>query len=397
MSLSEFVPANETVVGAPGEPTGNGQVIDHSVHGLVTIRLIGAPQSAVRSLVRILGQSQGSSSDEPDICITFTDHLTKTNDLRYIGLNEAAFDGDSFYCLDNLGYRTQIDFDRLGDRCELVCERGVSVIPHLVPILGLRLLRKGYVLLHSSAFVYEDHGILVTGWEKGGKTETLLPFMAAGAHYLADEWTIVSPTDGIMWGLSGMTQVWSWHFRYLPQYWARIRTTDRHRIRLVRLYQRLYHALPVALRGRGLPAQWLHRLSLEGGVPLLGQSRSAPEILFRDRIWQGPAKLDRLFLATLAPGETHVLPVQTVEIARRMIASLAYERRHLLNAYHQFRFAFPGRKNHLLETASEQELRLLSQAFAGRAAYEIRHPYPVSLPDLYETVHPYMDGNGKRP
>ncbi len=374
---------------ASRDQANSNEVIDHSVHGLVTIRLVCAPQSVVDSVVRALGRSQGSPSKEPDICVTFTDNITPYGKLRLIGLNEAAFDDETFFLLDNLGRRIRLDFDRLGERCELVCEHGVSAIPLLIPLLGLSLLRKGHVLLHSSSFVYEDKGILVTGWEKGGKTEMLLPFMAAGAYYLADEWTIVSPEDGTLRGLSGIAQIWSWHFRYLPQYWARIRAIDRHRIRLVRLYQRLYRAVPDAVRDRFLPLPFLRRLSLEGGISLLGQSRSSPERLFRDHMWQGTANLDRVFLVSAVQGETSVSPIDSQMIARRMVASLAYERRRLLVAYNQFRFAFPDRKNELLETAGQQELRLLSQALEGRPAYQICHPYPVPLHDLYKAAVPF--------
>ena len=365
------------------------EVIDHSVHGLVTLRFVRAPQQVMDGVVRELGPSQGVPSDQPDVCVTFTDKLSRSPALRFVDLNQAAFDEESFYLLDDGGRRTGVDFDRLGERCELVCERGVSSIPLLVPIVGLRLLRKGHVLLHSSSFVYEGKGILVTGWKKGGKTEMLLPFMDAGAHYVADEWTIVDGETGMLRGLSGIVQIWSWHYRHLPQYWARLRPADRRRLRLLRLYQRLYRAIPSAARGRSLPFQVLHRLSLEGGVPLLGQTRSVPQALFGDHVWQGPARLDRVFLASVTQGATRVLPAEPHEIARRMVASLAYERRDLLVAYDQFRFAFPARANEVIETAREQELRLLSQALAGRPAYEICHPYPVPLRDLYEAAVPF--------
>ncbi len=374
--------------------TGNGhhRVVDHTLHGLITIRLVDPPESALRAIRRVLGPSTGSPAAEPDLTVTFVDRLAPVGVLRTIGLNDAAFDDAHFYRLDEFGHRTRLDFGVLGEPCEILCERGVSVVPLLVPIIGLRLLAKGYVLLHSGAFVYEGIGVLVTGWEKGGKTETLLPFMAAGAHYLSDEWTIVSPADDRMYGLSGMTQIWSWHLRQLPVFWTRIPRADRQRIRAMRLYQRLYRALPEAVRGRGIAAGWLHRLSLEGGYPLLGQSRVAPELVFHDRIWQGSASLDRLFLATVAPDATVILPVDAAEIARRMAASLAYERRALWIAYQQSLYAFPERRNALLESASLHERELLLRLFMGREAHEIRHPYPADLAEIYRLVRPYVLG-----
>jgi hypothetical protein len=368
-------------------------VVDHSIHGLATIRLVDAPQHVVKALVRTLGRSQGSAAAEPDIIITFVDKLTTKGRLRFLGLNEAVFDDDHFYVLDDLGYRVRIDFGRLGERCELVCERGIKSIPLILPILGLRLLRKGHILLHSGSFVYAGKGILVAGWQKGGKTELSLPYLAAGAQYMSDEWTVVSGETGMVYGLTGIAQIWSWHFRYMPQFWARVSRVDRLRIQLMRLYQWLYRQfyrlLPKGFRERSLLLTYLYRFSLEGGFFVLGQVRSAPEALFQVR--REPAQLDHVFLATVGETKTTVLPVEPQEIADRMVASQAFERRKLLIAYAQFRFAFPDRANRWLENAGEHERNVLAQALAGKPAYEVCHPYPMPLNELYEATHSLID------
>src|SRR4051794_29854964 len=122
--------------------------IDHSLHGLVTIRMISAPAPIKDMVRRRLGPST-DASDEPDISVSFTDSLPTAGPLRFLGLNEAAYDNESFYLLDGIGNRIQIDLATLGERCNIVCERGVTTLPLLLPIVGLHLLRKGYVLLHS--------------------------------------------------------------------------------------------------------------------------------------------------------------------------------------------------------------------------------------------------------
>jgi hypothetical protein len=369
-------------------------VVDHTIHGLVTIRLVDAPQHVAKALVRTLGRSHGSASAEPDITIRFVDTLPIKGRLRFLGLNEAAFDDDYFYVLDDLGYRVRVDFDRLGEPCELVCERGIKSIPLILPILGLRFLRKRHILLHSGSFVYAGKGILVAGWQKGGKTELSLPYIAAGAEYMSDEWTVVSAETGTLYGLTGIAQIWSWHFRYMPQFWARVSKTDRLRILLMRLYQRLYRQcyslLPKALRERSLLLSYLYRFSLEGGFFVLGQVRSAPEILFDNQVRRAPAQLDYVFLATVGEGQTTVLPIEPQEIADRMVASQAFERRKLLIAYAQFRFAFPDRANTWLENASEHERSLLAQALANKPAYEVCHPYPMPLNELYSATRPLI-------
>ena len=359
--------------------------IDHSLHGLVTIRMISAPAPIREMVRRRLGPST-EASDEPDISVSFTDRLPTAGPLRFLGLNEAAYDDEFFYLLDRIGNRIQIDLATLGERCSVVCERGVTSLPFLVPIVGLRLLRKGYVLLHSSSFVYEGKGILVAGWQKGGKTEMALAFMAAGAEFVGNEWTIVSKEAGRLYGVGGVLQVWDWQVRDLPQYWRRLPTGDRRRLTLLRSYQRLYNALPQRGAPQHVVGRTLHQLSLEGGVSWLRQARVSPERLFRDSLWEGPAPLDRIFLATVRAGGVAVLPADPQMIAQRMVASQAYERRQLLAAYDHYRFAFPERSNDLLERAYDNERSLLSEAFADKAAYEIVHPYPVPLEDLHRAA-----------
>lgn len=376
-------PARWTV----GDQLDDRSVVDHCVHGLATIRLIDAPRKMAEAVVSVLGPSQGNPSDDPDICVTFVDKLIPDGELHLLGRNGAAFDDRNFYLLDRQGQSMRIDLCQLGKRCELVCERGVSKIPLLVPILGMCLLRNGYVLLHASSFVYNGKGVMVAAWEQGGKTETLLPFMAAGAHYLADEWTIVGGADGAIRGLTAYTPIWNWQFQYLPQYWKRIRPADRQRIRLVRLYQRIYRAIPGAADGESLPFRLLRQIERELGH--VARAFTLPHTLYGDRVWQGAARLDHVFLAGVVQGPIRVSPISSVEIGRRMIACLAYERRALMTTYNQFRFAFPDRSNELLERAGEQEQDLLTHALIGCSAHEILHPYPVPLHDLYSAVAPY--------
>jgi hypothetical protein len=363
------------------------RVVEHSVQGVLTIRLIEPPPAVVENVKVRLGASGPHRSPEPDLVVRFRDEPRDPATLRFLDLNGAAFDDQHFYVLDGDGNSSRIDFRALGGPMEIVCTRGISAIPFLESLVGLGLLAKGLVLLHASAFVWDGKGVLAAGWRKGGKTELLLGFMAAGADYVADEWTIVSPGERSVLGLQGVVQIWSWQLRYVPAYWARIGRRQRLRIRLVRLYQHVYGIAPQV--GRRLP-YFLRRLAAEGGNARLGQARSSPAELFGDRVWDGKVGIDHVFLATAAEGETRVREIDPGEITERMVASLAYERRHLLAAYDQFRFAFPDRKSVFLENAESEERRLLSLALAGTSAYELLHPYPVPLDELHSACLPFV-------
>ena len=63
-----------------------------------------------------------------------------------------------------------------------------------------------------------------------------------------------------------------------------------------------------------------------------------------------------------------------------------YERRPLLEAYEEFRFAFPDRRNPLIEQAAERERELLRRAFSGKPTFAVEHPYPADLQRLYEVM-----------
>jgi hypothetical protein len=84
-----------------------------------------------------------------------------------------------------------------------------------------------------------------------------------------------------------------------------------------------------------------------------------------------------------------VVPTDPKTVAQRMVGSLEYERAALTTAYQQFRFAFPDRVSPALETVRERERALLADALADLPAYEIRHPYPVALHELYAAADPY--------
>jgi hypothetical protein len=245
-------------------------IIEHSVHGLVTIKLINAPQRVSDALVQNIGPSHAPQPGVPDISITFVDTVMCRERVRFLGKNDKAFDDEEFYVLDDSGCAVRMPLDRLGQQCEVTCEPGIRVIPFLKQMLALRLLAKGYVLMHAASFVYSGKGVLVAGWEEGGKTETLLPFMAAGARYIAEENTVVSGTDGTLFGLARPVHLWGWHFRYLPQYWARVPVRDRNRIRVTQFYQGVSRAVAHVTSRTSLPARLIrrfdHELSLAGGA-----------------------------------------------------------------------------------------------------------------------------------
>jgi hypothetical protein len=259
----------------------------------------------------------------------------------------------------------------------------------LVPILNATLLAKGFLPLHASAFVHRGRGVLATGWSKGGKTETLLAFLARGAHYVADEWCYLAPNGARMFGIPEPVRVWGWHVDSLPELRGCLTLRERSRLRLLGWVANGMNRVTDDGRRHGSAAtRTLNRASA-----LLETQRCidlpAARLFELDGHEPVPAEVrpERvLFVLGHDRPEITVRPIAPEAVVERMLFSLAEEDQRLSSCYHKFRFAFPGRANAFLESRDERRRALLSAALAGRPAFEVRHPYPVPLPALYDAL-----------
>src|SRR5207249_1064637 len=120
-----------------------------------------------------------------------------------------------------------IPFADIGGTCEITCDRAASQVPLLVPIVNLTALGKGYLPLHASAFGFGGGGAIAAGLSRGGKTGTLLAFMAHGASYIGDDWVYVAPDGGAAFGLPGVMEVRHAYLEALPRYHARLARSER--------------------------------------------------------------------------------------------------------------------------------------------------------------------------
>lgn len=368
--------------------TGPLRSVDYDLHGIVGIRVVDASPGDVDVVSRQVGSIQARLEREPDITIRFVDRLPLRSRMRYIGLDGSGFTDEEFFVVRRrLGQRTLVrfPFGEVGGRCELACESGVSAVPHLIAAINLTALAKGFLPLHSSAFVYEGVGVLVTGWAKGGKTEVLLGFMANGAEYVGDEWVYVDPDGERLYGIPEPITIWDWHLDDLPRYRALIDRRDVLRFRAIKALQ---------AAERLLPSREDHRSRLAKVMPLAERqlyARLPPGKLFGEAACTLHGKLDRLFfVASHDRPDVVVEPADPSEIARRVAVSLEYERLELQSRYLEYRFAFPGLANVLLDSAAERERDLLERAFAGKEAHAVFHPFPAPIPALFDAIRPLV-------
>jgi hypothetical protein len=368
---------------------------DFDLHGIVGIRLVDAGPADLAAVKRQLGPIQSVLTRDPDIVIRFVDRMQLSSSVRYIGVEDAGFTEDAFLILRGkyqTSIKVQIPFDQIGSRqCEIVCESGAPAVPLLIAIINLTALSKGVLPLHASALLYNGKGILITGWSKGGKTETLLSFAANGAQYVGDEWIYLSQDGERMSGIPEPTRIWYWHLREMPRYKAMVKRKDLRRLQALDLFAKTLKRLETSpLKRRVSYLQALKRLTDLVQRQLYVQL--PPEKLFGQKAGKtdvGPEKI--FFVVSHDQPDVTVQPINSQELGERMVFSLQEERMEFLSYYFKYRFAFPECSNPLIDQAEEIQRRLMLRAMANKEAYAIYHPYPFSIPSLFDIIRPYCE------
>jgi hypothetical protein len=356
---------------------------DIDIHGVVRLRLVDATAGDIAKVRRQIGLPTDAASGDADIVIRFVDRAC-TQPLTYVRVHECGYDDNDFFVLrgkDETRACASIPFDRVGASPEIVCERALPAVPHLVALINLTMLSKGVLPLHASAYVHDGRGVVVTGWAKGGKTESLLAAMDRGAQYIGDEWVYLT-SDRIGLGLPEPIRLWWWQLEQFPRLRARRSGAQR---ATMSAWSRAASAAGRlgALRG---PIAAIPRKA----APILGRQAYVQvppaEIFGADRILLH-GRVDVLVLLASHTSDNMVIrPMSVEEIASRMAASLVDERAPLLDHYTQFRYAFPDRSSALVEEAAELERKLLAQSLHGLPSTSAFHPYPCDIAALGETV-----------
>jgi hypothetical protein len=371
---------SRTAVSVVGRDT---RTYDFDLHGVVGIRLVDATARDRGIVARQLGPLGARLSRTPDITVRFVDRLPD-DPVRFVGLQDCGFNQHGFFVLrarGNTRAKALLAFDEIGNHPRIVCERAMPAVPHLIAAINLTALAKGVLPLHASAFTVDGAGVLVTGWAKGGKTESLLAALRRGGTYVGDEWVYLTP-DRQMLGLPEPIRLWAWHLDQLPELLSRRSRTERVRLAT-------WQAAAETLRA------WS-----DSSAPGSGLSRRAAPIAARQAYLQVPptelfgapavslrASLDAVVLVlSHSSPETTVSVAGPTEVSGRMIASLADERAAFMAHYRQFRFAFPDRASDLVETAPELEAGLLRALFDGRPAHVVAHPHPCDIAALGDAV-----------
>lgn len=368
--------------------------VEFDLHGIVGIRLIDATRRDIAKVERQLGPLRATLTRDPDIVVRFVDTI-ETGPLHYVGLGQTGFNEDGFFVLQgkaNTPARALIPFEHVGSRPEIVCERALPAVPHLLAIINLTALDKGVLPLHASAFVLDSLGVLVTGWAKSGKTESLLACMRQGASYVGDEWVYL-PGDGSMLGVPEPIRLWAWHLDQMPEILASRTRAERTRLSAWKSAA----ALTKAAATSAIPGGSLFRK----GAPIVARQayvQIPPADLFGPEAIRLRGSLDAVVLVLSSESADIVVEdAGPSEVAGRMAASLADERTDVMACYTQFRYAFPERRSATIDSAEALESELLHKILAERPAAKVSHPYPCDIAELGRAVLSAARGVAKAP
>ncbi|MDQ1696406.1 MAG: hypothetical protein QOJ03_1759, partial [Frankiaceae bacterium] len=203
--------------------------VDFDLHGRVLVRLLDAPAAAVSAVTADTGIRPGpATAAAPTITVEFTDDLHLAEPVRRVG-RTSGFAGSQFVVGDSPGRRCVVALGTSAD-FTLRAERAVRHVPHLLALVNIAMLRAGALPLHAAALLTPGGGLVVTGWSKGGKTETVLGLMSRGATFVADEWCYLDPVQRVVLGLRHPIRVWDWQLAQLPVLRAKLTTKQRARL-----------------------------------------------------------------------------------------------------------------------------------------------------------------------
>jgi hypothetical protein len=230
----------------------------------------------------------------------------------------------------------------------------------------------------------------MAGWANCGKTTALLGFASKGAEYIGEERVFLSGDGQRMYGLATELELSTWHLETLPHVRREIKHT---KLLLLRGAHASARMIAEGKSRRSFVVRSLRKVltAVEHQLrPLV-----APPVIFGDRVRSLAAKPDKIFvlISRNGPG-TYLEPTVPSEMARRMAFSVQYELMPLIEHYVAYRFAFPGARNHFVESMPEFQFEILSRALAGKETYTIWHPYPLVFSDLYEKLRPLFEAYG---
>lgn len=365
--------------------------VDFDIQGLIGVRLVDPSPSDVAGVEEQVGPLQRRLTRAPDIVIRFVTRLEPDN-FRHLGFQQKGFTDDAFFVFEDSPRkkRMMIPFDQIGETCEIVCESGLRPLPLLMPILSMTALAKGFVAVHASAVVHDGTGILMAGWSECGKTTAMLGLASKAAEYVGDEWVLLDKQGSKMYGLPAEIELSFSQMKDLPHTRRAVPGSWRWLFEGVRVLDSLKKILPESGGNQTRAGRAFRRVvsAIERRVA----PKVPPDAIFNPACRARVAEPEKVFLL-VSHDEPYVEVEHTPasEMAGRLAHLVYYEQMEFMQRYMAYKFAFPHRKNYLIEDSAALQLEMLSSALQGKETYTVWHPYPLDFSAFYEKFAPYCE------
>lgn len=365
--------------------------------GRAIVRLVDADSADLRAVGRQLGPlpavAAGTAPRGPDVVIRFVDRLLVSGPTRRLGA-DAVVVGDAYVVTRGrrgADVRVHVPIERIGTTpLEVAAEHGAPAIPLLLPLLAMALLARRVAPVHGSAFRHEGRGVLVTGWAKGGKSETLLSFLLAGGTYVADEWVYLDPAGPAMFGMLEPIRLWDWQLAMVPELTAGIRRSSRARLAAATTGSR---ALRAAARVPGLGRSAVGEAARRSAA-IVDRQRSiqipVDDLVGADRVVREAVPLDRVVLVAAADDDRIGTDTGAAAAARRIAATTANELLDLTAAGLALRHAVPDLSVPLLDRTERALAAAIEAVIGATPILDVEHRHPADIRRLAELVGPHL-------
>jgi hypothetical protein len=206
-----------------------------------------------------------------------------------------------------------------------------------------------------------------------------------GAQFLSDDWSFIDAENKI-YGLRQPVKLAGWQLDQLPAYQTKVTRKRRLRMRGVRWLDDLLQTVPHSMRNKFPPAKAFYK-----ELKRLNESQSSVylsvENLIGSELVAPTAHFDVLLLTLSQDSEEIDIAPLSYEIALgRLMAALQKEWLHWEEYYMQYLYAFPNRRNLLMDTVHREQRKLLKQLLKNKKIFAVDHPHPVNLDKLYQEI-----------
>ena len=346
--------------------------------GYVKLEVIGAEEKDILLVSKQVGITPTTSKgEEVDITLRFVDRLAPEK-MNYLGINQFGFTDKEFYLLNPLTGKTevQIPLDKIGEKCEIICQRGITSIPLLTEILKISFLQKNILSLHASAVVHNKEGVVVMGWVRGGKTSATLAYIQQGAKFVADDWVLYDLEKDQVFGFPGMLSVSDYNLQQMPNFRSKLKFSKRAYLGGLKLIVRFTAQIANIFQVQQL-RKILRKLKDKLRVDLSPDDIFAPGDIVKH---VSPRK----FLLMTSHNQKNIKTQQITanEMTDVFMHANDFDFLQLHETYLAYRFAFPDKKNIHIEERHNVEKQLLKKGLAGKETLRIFHPYPLPF-DLF--------------